>query len=198
MRKATTIALIALSAGLVAGCNRGGDNMTANASAANQVAGDSGISGNEGVYLGDGGLTLRDRGTPTPFGTPKAQMLDRLTAILGPPAERFTQTDDCGPGVRDMVGWQGGLTVFFSADAFVGWSVGVPASGVPVRFETGLGPGSGRADLRNIDNDLMISQAQSLRITFDSERPDARVQEMWSGQTCAGNDVPPAREGQGR
>ena len=199
MSKATTVALIALSFGLVAGCNRGGNTMAANkASAPANVstsavpanaqsgAGDSAITSNEGLYLAKGGITPRGGAATESFGAPKAASLERVIAILGPPDERLPQTDDCGPGVREMVGWRGGLTLFFSDANFIGWSASMPANGgTPVRFEGGLGPGSSRADLQSVDNQALIRQAEDLHLAFDSEQADARIREMWSGRTCA-------------
>ena len=198
MSKATKVALIALSVGLVAGCGRGGNTMAANkaaapvnasnsavpANAASPASG-SAVRGNEGVHLAGGGIAPSG-GAAENFGAPKAAVLERVTAILGPPDERLPQTDDCGPGVREMVGWRGGLTLFFSDTAFIGWSASMPANGgAPVRFAGGLGPGSTRADLQSVDNQALIRQATDLQLAFDSEQADARIREMWSGRTCA-------------
>ena len=198
MSKSTKVALIAVSLCLVAGCNRAGSNMAANKAAAVQASNNvapantqqganvGAVSGNAGLYLAAGGIAPRGGAATEGFGAPKAALLEWVTAILGPPDERLPQTDDCGPGVREMVSWRGGLTLFFSDTDFIGWSASMPeGGGVPVRFETGLGPGASRADLASVDNQALVRQATELQLAFESEQPDARIREMWSGQTCA-------------
>lgn len=184
-------------AALLGSCGQGAGDNQANAAAAPASNGAAAAPANaaataaSGVQLRADGLALPGGGALA-FGAAPDQAIRQLQAALGPPAERIPQTDECSAGMREMVVWPGGLTTFFTADGFVGWAAdGRNGAGTGLRTAEGIGPGSPRSEVNA--KGLAVAEgpfgwqfeAGGVTGTFDSDRPDDRVAEMWMGQTCA-------------
>ncbi len=70
------------------------------------------------INLGGSGLTVS--GTEYIFSTERARLETALTGILGEPESRLTN-QECGAGEMQFTVFNGGFTVNFQNDRFVGW-----------------------------------------------------------------------------
>ncbi len=126
---------------------------------------------------------------PIPFGTGKTETLDMLGAVQGAPPSDQGENLECR---LTTATWPDGLTVMFSRDRFVGWSVGRTDS--PLSTAGGLKIGSTRTEIEQGATVATIAPS-SLGEEFTagkvagllaSASPDARVTDLWAGEVCIG------------
>lgn len=141
------------------------------------------------LALEGGGLRvfLRSTGSarPLPFGTPSADARSVLRAVLGTEPTERGENVDCGV---EYARWEDGLMTWFANGAFVGWSL---ERGSTLTTVSGIGLGATRAELEAA-YDVEVAPtslgeeftAGSLAGLLESAAADARVQHLWSGQTC--------------
>lgn len=155
--------------------------------------GTGGRAADTGATLALEGEGLRVFGVPSgsaraiPFGTGKAEALDRLTAVQGAPPSDQGENFECD---LTSATWPDGLTVTFAGDRFVGWSVN--RAGSPLSTAAGLKVGSTRTEVEQ-GATVAIIEPSSLGEEFTagnvagllaSTAPDARVTDLWAGQVC--------------
>ena len=122
---------------------------------------------------------------PLPFGTPATEALSILETVLGAvPVERG-DVADCG---TEFARWENGLVAWFANGRLAGWSL---RQGSPLTTASGIGLGSTRGELEAAyDVEFYRSSlgeeftAGGLAGLLESASPDARIQHLWSGQTC--------------
>ena len=203
MVKQSAMLLITLSLCLAAGCNRSGGNNSAKA--ANGAANAAVPAVNDGanaagparepkiLQLAAEGLTLPG-GAMLRFGASPAEAVQQLQAVLGAPASREPETDTCNAGMRERISWQGGLTTFFTADGFVGWVASAAEGGKTLRTANGMGPGATRAEVQAAGATFEEGaengpppqfRAGAFSGALNSTRPDATVDNLAAGRTCA-------------
>lgn len=120
------------------------------------------------------------------FGDDAMQSLQALGGVLGEPPPAPVQNEDCQVG---FARFSNGLTVWSSRSRFTGWSVTPDSS--PLATASGVMIGSSRAELESAyDAKIMESSlgteflAGSLAGLLDSSRPDAKISNLWAGETC--------------
>ncbi len=151
------------------------------------------------VTVAGEGLRLVDSRTgsarPLDFGSPRAQVVQALTALEGETATGSV-SPDCGEGLQESLEWRTGLITWFQSDEFVGWSLNErhpsrPAPRHRVTTMGGLGLGSTRAEMEEVY--VTTIEDTSLGVEFstggfhgilDSRRRDAVVTNLWAGMTC--------------
>jgi hypothetical protein len=151
------------------------------------------------VTVAGEGLRLVDSRTgsarPLDFGSPRAQVVQALTALEGETATGSV-SPDCGEGLQESLEWRTGLITWFQSDEFVGWSLNERHSSQPAplhRVTTmgGVGLGSTRAEMEEVY--VTTIEDTSLGVEFstggfhgilDSRRRDAVVTNLWAGMTC--------------
>jgi hypothetical protein len=121
-----------------------------------------------------------------PFGTTRTDALRAIESAQRTPARATGVNDACRAA---YVAWKNGLTVWFGGERFVGWSVQAGEAGPGTA--AGLKVGSSRGELdgayaAKIGKSTLGTQfrAGALAGLLDSDRPDARVTELWAGVTC--------------
>lgn len=122
---------------------------------------------------------------PLPFGTPSADALAFLSAVLRTePVEQGVNVD-CA---AEYATWENGLTAWFALERFAGWSVG---RGSPLTTVDGIGLGATRSELEDAYDPVITRSslgeefaAGGLAGLLESSAPDARIQHLWSGHTC--------------
>ncbi len=160
------------------------DTSTTATSTASHPAADSAYLALEG-----GGLRVFLAATgsarPLPFGTPSADAMSVLSAVFGTEPTERGENVDCGV---EYARWENGLMTWFANGAFVGWSL---ERGSTLTTVSGIGLGATRAELEAVyDAEIAPSSlgeeftAGSLAGLLESPASDARVQHLWSGQTC--------------
>ncbi len=123
------------------------------------------------------------------YGTPAADVLSAVTAMLGTPTDRGTNAE-CGAGAVDFVTFPGGLQLVLQRDRFVGWTAR-PNGDQPLRTMSNIGLGSTRAELEavyaaNIARSTigMEFMAGGLQGVLESDAPTGRITDLWSGVAC--------------
>ncbi len=126
---------------------------------------------------------------PLPFGTPSADARSVLRAVLGTEPTGRGENVDCGV---EYARWEDGLMTWFANGAFVGWSL---ERGSTLTTVSGIDPEAFRtAVVEELEAayDVEVAPtslgeeftAGSLAGLLESAASDARVQHLWSGQTC--------------
>jgi hypothetical protein len=151
------------------------------------------------VTVAGEGLRLVDSRTgsarPLDFGSPRAQVIQTLTALEGETATGSV-SPDCGEGLQESLEWRTGLITWFQSDEFVGWSLNERNGSRPAllhRVTTmgGVGLGSTRAEMEEVY--VTTIEDTSLGVEFstggfhgilESRRMDAEVTNLWAGMTC--------------
>lgn len=120
------------------------------------------------------------------FDTPQAEVLRRVTAVLGQAPEAQGENADCGARYGT---WPHGLTTWFMHDRFVGWSVRPAAD--PLTTASSLRIGSTRSDLdaaytakvfrSTLGTEFLAGGIAGL---LESASPDAKVIHLWAGNSC--------------
>lgn len=122
---------------------------------------------------------------PLPFGTPTADAMSMLNAVMEAIPVEQGENVDCA---AEYATWESGLTVWFANGRFAGWGVG---PGSALTTVDGLGPGATRADLEAAYDPTI--QLSSLGYEFvvgriagllESGASNARVRHLWSGHVC--------------
>lgn len=122
--------------------------------------------------------------SPIPFGTPAELTLSALAATAGGEIAEEGASAECGNQYARLAN---GLTIWLRQDKFVGWSLREP----PLTTAGGIGIGSTRAELESVYDARIVES--SLGVEFSagglagvlaSDSPDARVQNLWAGETC--------------
>ncbi len=123
------------------------------------------------------------------YGTPAADALNAVTALLGAPTDRGTNAE-CGAGAVDFVTFHGGLQLVLQRDRFVGWTAR-PNGEQPLRTMSNIGLGSTRTELEavyaaNIARSTVGVEfmAGGLQGVLESDAPTARITDLWSGVSC--------------
>ena len=120
-----------------------------------------------------------------PFGAPQAQVLEVLQRLRGPAG----QGDN--PECRlQYANWADGLSLTFRDGRFLGWSLDRRATGALTTM-SGIGPGSTRRELTSAHDAVFSQTTLGLEFTagdmaglLDGPGPDARVTDLWAGETC--------------
>lgn len=120
------------------------------------------------------------------FGDDAKLSMDTLGRVLGESPPAPVNNEECQIA---FARWSNGLTVWSSGPRFVGWSV-TPGSST-LATASGLKIGSSRADLESA-YDAKVAEtslgtefiAGTLAGLLDSPRPDAKVSNLWAGETC--------------
>ncbi len=120
------------------------------------------------------------------FDTPQAEVLRRVTAVLGQAPEAQGENADCGARYGT---WPHGLTTWFMRERFVGWSVRPAAD--PLTTASSLRIGSTRSDLEaaytakvfrsTLGTEFLVGSIAGL---LESASPDAKVTHLWAGNGC--------------
>jgi len=120
------------------------------------------------------------------FGSGRGDTLTMLEAALGKAATEQGENIDCG---ARFARWDNGLSVWFSKDRFVGWSLG--ESGATLTTASGIGIGSTRSELESAYSASIAPSslgtefsAGGLAGLLDSAKPQARITNLWAGATC--------------
>lgn len=120
------------------------------------------------------------------FGDDARQSMETLGRVLGEPPPVSVENEECQV---DFARWSNGLTVWSSNSRFTGWSV-TPGSSA-LSTASGVKLGSTRVELESAyDAQIMESSlgteflAGGLAGVLDSTRPDARISNLWAGETC--------------
>lgn len=123
---------------------------------------------------------------PIPFGSAMDSTLDVLHRIQPTSPREQGENVDCQ---AQYATWEDGLTVWFTQDRFVGWSVREGTG--TLTTATGVGLGSTRAEW---EASYVVQVAtSSLGVEFtaggmagvlESAQPDARVVHLWAGHAC--------------
>lgn len=141
------------------------------------------------ILLEGGGLRIphaTSAGQLVAFGTPAAAAVEAVTKALGRgPSERGSN-EECGGGPQTFAGWEGVLSLWFSDDEFVGWD-----SDGKLATAQGIALGSPRTSVAAL-NGVEIAQsslgtefmAGELSGVLASDKPNAKVEALWSGSTC--------------
>jgi len=123
---------------------------------------------------------------PLPFGTAADETRRVVASVLGGSPPETHLNDDCRLAIAT---WDGGLTLSFSGDRFVGWFIG--SSDGRLTTASGVGVGSTRSELD--DSYAVDVFTSSLGTEFSaggmagillSPEPDARVTHLWAGENC--------------
>ncbi|OGT59677.1 MAG: hypothetical protein A3E01_04225 [Gammaproteobacteria bacterium RIFCSPHIGHO2_12_FULL_63_22] len=120
------------------------------------------------------------------FGDDARQSMETLGRVLGEQPPVSVENEECQV---DFARWSNGLTVWSSNSRFTGWSV---APGSPtLSTASGVKIGSTRVELESAyDAEIMESSlgteflAGGLAGVLDSARPDAKISNLWAGETC--------------
>jgi hypothetical protein len=152
--------------------------------ASDQAAVDSAFLSLEGEGL-RAFLASTGSARPLPFGTPAADALRFLNAVLEATPVDEGLNADCAV---EYATWENGLTAWFALGRFAGWSVG---RGSPLTTVNGIGLGATRSQLEEAYDPVITRSslgeefaAGGLAGVLESAAPDARIQHLWSGQTC--------------
>lgn len=120
------------------------------------------------------------------FGGDAKQSMESLGRVLVETAPASVENEECRV---DFARWSNGLTVWSSQSRFTGWSV-TPGSST-ISTASGVKIGSTRAELESAyDAEIMESSlgteflAGGLAGLLDSPRPDAKISNLWAGETC--------------
>jgi hypothetical protein len=120
------------------------------------------------------------------FGEDAQQSMETLGRVLGEPPPASVHNEECQVSFSR---WSNGLTTWSSHSRFTGWSV-APGSST-LATASGVKIGSTRAELEGAyDAKMMESSlgtefvAGGLAGLLDSPRPDAKISNLWAGETC--------------
>lgn len=121
-----------------------------------------------------------------PFGTTKADAMRAISAAQKVPLRAQGSNADCG---ATYAAWVNGLTVWFAKERFVGWSA--TAGAAALTTASGLKVGATRAELESayavkIAKSTLGTEfsAGALAGLLDSDKPGAKVSDLWAGATC--------------
>ena len=142
------------------------------------------------IALDGEGLRIFNRNTGASrliaFGGDAKQSMDTLGRVLVETAPVSVENEECRV---NFARWSNGLTIWSSQSRFTGWSV-TPGSST-ISTASGIKIGSTRAELESAyDADIRESSlgtefvAGGLAGLLDSPRPDAKVSNLWAGETC--------------
>ena len=120
------------------------------------------------------------------FGADAKLSMDTLGRVLGEAPPVPVENEECRV---DFARWRNGLTVWSSRSHFTGWSV-TPGSST-ISTASGVKVGSTRAELEGA-YDAQVTEsslgteflAGGLAGLLDSPRPDAKISNLWAGETC--------------
>ncbi|MBO6573924.1 MAG: hypothetical protein JJ896_00785 [Rhodothermales bacterium] len=119
------------------------------------------------------------------FGASSSQLLTVVETNFGPAAEDM-MNDECGLRVMR---WDSGLTLYFSDDAFAGWSARDTDGSLTTM--AGIGPGSTRAELSDAlaaefqDSSVgPMFMAGGLNGTLTGDTDEDTVDVLFAGSTC--------------
>lgn len=120
------------------------------------------------------------------FGDDATQSMETLGRVLAEPPPVSVENEECQVS---FARWSNGLTVWSSNSRFTGWSVTPGSSSLATA--SGVKIGSTRAELESAhDAEIMESSlgteflAGGLAGLLDSTRPDAKISNLWAGETC--------------
>lgn len=120
------------------------------------------------------------------FGEDSTQSLDTISRVLGEPVPIQVENEECQVS---FARWSNGLTAWSDGKHFVGWSVAAQAP--TLGTTAGVKLGTSRADLQGAYQAEIFESslgtefsAGGLAGLLDSARADARITNLWAGQTC--------------
>jgi hypothetical protein len=203
--RTTLIAVSALA--LVAGCNRGAGNNSANARSApasNGAASNNAASAEHGAEHGghetgkptllldkDGILAGGTEESRVAFGSNSLDTIERVTPLLGADYDK-DESKECGAGPMEFASF-GKVVLMFQQGEFVGWEL-KEASGEPwIGTPGGITIGSPRSELQTATGAAPKVEKTSLGVEFNaggftgllsSDKPDAKVTALWAGTNC--------------
>ena len=120
------------------------------------------------------------------FGENEKQAMETLGRVLGESPPASVENEECQVSFGR---WSNGLTTWSSRSRFTGWSA-TPGSST-LATASGVKIGSTRAKLESAyQAEIMASSlgteflAGGLAGLLDSPRPDAKISNLWAGETC--------------
>lgn len=120
------------------------------------------------------------------FGEDEKQAMETLGRVLGESPPASVENEECQVS---FARWDNGLTTWSSRSRFTGWSA-TPGSST-LATASGAKIGSTRAELESAYKaEIMESSlgteflAGGLAGLLDSPRPDAKISNLWAGETC--------------
>lgn len=120
------------------------------------------------------------------FGEDAKQATDTLGRVLAETPPAWVENEECSV---EFARWSNGLTLWSSQSRFSGWSL-TPGSAA-ISTARGVKLGSTRTELENAyDAEIMESSlgteflAGGLAGVLDSPGPDAKISNLWAGETC--------------
>lgn len=120
------------------------------------------------------------------FGDDSRQSAETLGRVLGETEPVSVENEECQLG---FARWSNGLTVWSDSSHFVGWSLARHSP--PLATAAGVKLGSSRAELEAAYQAEIFESslgtefsAGGLAGLLDSARADARISNLWAGQTC--------------
>lgn len=207
--RTTFVAMAALV--LVAGCNRGAGNNSANAgnapsnaaaanaATANKAAADEHGDEHGGHETGKPTLVLDKDGilaggteeSRIAFGANRADTIQRVTPLLG---SKFDEDEnkECGAGPMQFASY-GKVVLMFQGGKFAGWELREASNEPWVGTPGGVTIGSPRSELQTALGAPPQVEKTSLGVEFNaggftgllsSDKPDAKVTALWAGTNC--------------
>jgi hypothetical protein len=120
------------------------------------------------------------------FGMAEEATVSALTSILGAGPSEQGDIEIC---TARFARWKSGLGVWFSEGSFTGWGVSEGATGLAT--VSGVKPGSTRAELEATHAASVYESSLGAEFTagalagvLSSDAPDARITQLWAGNTC--------------
>ena len=122
---------------------------------------------------------------PVPFGTSVDGTWSALSASAGTSIVEEGDSAECG---NQFARLENGLTIWMRGGRFVGWSLREP----PLGTASGIGIGSSRADLERAYDARVVESSLGVEFTagalaglLESTESDARILNLWAGETTA-------------
>ncbi len=146
--------------------------------------------GSAALALDTEGLRLVNRETGATrliaFGSGDEEAIAAVAAAIGQPRER-NANEECPAGPLSFAAYEGGLSLAFQNNSFVGWSVGQPGTGFATM--SGVRVGSSQSELQSaysatIEQTTLGTEFRAGELAGTLDGPDGRVTNIWSGVNC--------------
>lgn len=146
--------------------------------------------GSAALALDTEGLRLVNRETGATrliaFGSGDEEAIAAVAAAIGQPRER-NANEECPAGPLSFAAYEGGLSLAFQNNSFVGWSVGQPGTGFATM--SGVRVGSSQSELQSaysatIEQTTLGTEFRAGELAGTLDGPEGRVTNIWSGVNC--------------
>jgi hypothetical protein len=140
------------------------------------------------IVLEGAGLRIPSASPPRTlaFDIPEAETIQALTKALGHAPTEIGENEECGGGGMKFAKWKDELTAWFMDGRFAGWE-----SDGKLKTIEGISLGSSRADVATlpgfeVEESTLGTEfrAGGLSGILASKAPDAKVTNLWGGETC--------------